>query len=198
MRRVYPFSGFRILFDAFRVAAAAETALEPTKFVQAYAQDRFGLNSRQGSQLWRALSADAELLAPGQPVAPALRKAVKARDLLAAMEPVRHREEFAHLLLISDLRVHDLRFKEIEACAQSKWFNALRVSELAGALDALLAESDALDKRFRKLNRKVLYAAELREEIAYRRRKFQELHARVTRAGRGGAVIVPPSHRFSF
>ncbi len=187
MRRVYPFSGFRILFDAFREAIGSERALDPAKFVQTYAQERFGLTAQEGARLWQALTAEAEVLAPGRAVASVLSKACKAHGLLAAMSPARNREEFAHLLLISDLRVHDLRFKEIEARAQSKWFNSSRIHELVVALDGLRKDADVLDGRFRKLNRKALYPAELGEELAYRRRKFQELHARLTRAGRGRA-----------
>lgn len=198
MRRVYPFAGFRILFDAFREAVGSHEALDPAKFVKAYARERFGLTALEGGRLWQALTAEAEVLAPGQAVAPVLEKAVKAQGMLAAMRPVRNREEFAHLRLISDLRVHDLRFKEIEARAQSKWFDSSRAGEVADELDGLLKDGDVLDARFRKLNRKGLYPVELEEEIAYRRRKFRELHARVTRAGRGKGVILTPSRRFSF
>jgi hypothetical protein len=184
MRRVYPLGGFRILLDAFSQAALNTLTFDPAKFVQDYAQLRFGLMAAEGKRLWQALTTNEETVTPGNVVAPALQKARRAQRLLAAMKPAKHRTEFQHLQLMADLRLQDLLVKEWERKLQSSWYTAARQAQAAEGLAQLLRETDDLNRHFRQLNRQALHPGEMEEEINYRTVKLRELHARVSRQGR--------------
>lgn len=184
MRRVYPLSGFTILLHAFREALRADRPFDPRRFVVSYAGERFGLDARAGAALWRALTADATLPQPGADLRPAAASARGARRTLAALRPKRNRTEFAHLLLMADLREFHLRFKLLEERLNSPWLTSARRPVARRSLAALLRESAKLDRRFATLNRDVLHPGELAEELAYRSKKLRGLHDRLSRRGR--------------
>ncbi|EIP97731.1 N-acetyl-beta-hexosaminidase [Opitutaceae bacterium TAV1] len=188
VRRVYPLSGFDILKQAFRVALDATDASQPfvpEAFVINYARTRFGLGDHGGRALWRALNADMRPASPGIDLAMLHRSARAASHLLASLRPRRHATEFAHLRLMADLREFHLRFKIAELRFQSAWFTAARRPAAVRLLAGLLKESDALDRRFARLNRGFLYPEELAEETRYRSARLRHLHARLARTGRG-------------
>lgn len=184
MRRVYPISGFKILLEAFRAALRPGETFEPRAFVVRHARARFGLDARGGAALWRAFTADAGVASTGQPLARLLASARRAQRILAALRPDRNRGEFAHFVLMADLREFHLRFKVLEARLNSPSFTESRRSQAERALAGLLRETAAFDRRFDRLNRHVLHAAELQEESDYRWKKLRVLHARLSRAGR--------------
>lgn len=185
IRRVYPHSGFRLLLAAFARAVGQAEPLDAAEFVRDYGVDRFGLTAGQARRLWRAL--DREASPPGRDAdpAPLLRSAAAAARLVGSLRPRRHREEFAHLRLMCDLRLHDLRFRQVERLVQSPRADRRGLRREARRLDALRAAARGLDRRFARLQRAFLQAAEIREENAYRNRRLHELQARLHHLGRG-------------
>lgn len=182
VRRVYPLAGFNILRAAFRAAVQPSPAFDPEAFVIGYAQERFGLTSRQGASLWRALTLDATPLAAGADLKAIGAKARTARRVFARLKPARHAAEFAHLRLMADLREFHVRCKTWEAKLNSPWFTAARLAPARAGTAALLAESHTLARRFTRLNRDNLHADELDAENAYRFGTLHQLHARLARA----------------
>jgi hypothetical protein len=184
MRRVYPITGFTILLHAFRESLRVDRAFDPKAFVVSYARDRFGLDARAGSALWRALTADATLIQPGVKLGPIGASTRRAAKIFASLRPTRNKTEFAHLRLMADLRDFHVRFKVLETRLNSSWLTPARQPRACRELAALRRESLRLDQRFARLNRDVLHPVELAEELAYRSKKLRALHDHVSRRGR--------------
>ncbi len=184
MRRVYPLSGFRILLDTFARACQSADPIQPEDAVVTYARERFGLTTAQGRSLWHALSADATLIERDTDLRPVLRSARLAQRLLRKLRPAKNSAEFAHYLLMADLREFHLRFKQIEARLNAPRTTSATTGRALAALKIMLRESAALSHRFVRLNAGFLQPGELSAEAAYRTRKLRALHDRLARAGR--------------
>jgi hexosaminidase len=184
IRRVYPLAGFLILREAFRVALLPESNYEPEAFVINYARERFGFTTRQGASLWKALTLDATPVTPATDLKLIGLKARESKRLLTRLKAKKNTLEFEHLRLMAELREFHVRFKTWEAKLNSRWFTATRLALARTTTSALLTESNALARRFTKLNRSNLHADELRVETDYRFGKLRQLHARLTRHGR--------------
>lgn len=182
IRRVYPLAGFRVLLAAF--AEAVRKPLDPEAFLTRYARERFGLDEEAAGKLWAAFTAEQAVVEPGTEIAPVLKLAREARDTLRGLRPERNADEFAHYRLMFDLRVHYLRFKQLEAEIQSPQFTAERIPAMRDALDRLIEESRHLELRFSSLNQENLYPEGVLEESEYRTGKLRHLHARLSRSGR--------------
>jgi hexosaminidase len=181
VRRVYPLAGFRILVAAFRAALDSRGPLDPRRFVIGYARARFGLSPRDGARLWSALALDATPLDRDVDFAAVLRRAKRSRDILRRLRPRQNKPEFAHLVLMADLREFHARFKAWEAHLQSPAFTARALPAARARGSALLAESGRLARRFERLNRGTLHPAELAAEHDFRFGKLRRLHARLRR-----------------
>lgn len=181
MRRVYPLSGFRILYEAFAVALRSP-AFDPEAFVIGYAGERFGLSPEGGAALWQVFHADATLLdgrqSPGELEAMA-KSAREAVEVLAQLAPTRHEEEFEHFRLMASFRDLHVRFAQVEE-AVGREESALLVEKLV----ALRSEATGLAERYARSQAGFLYPAEIAEENRYRSVKMARLHERLARSGR--------------
>jgi hexosaminidase len=197
LRRVYPLSGFRILLAAYVQALKQSKPIEPHEFVKQYAAERFGLSPHDGDKLWQALTLDATLIQPGMDIGPVYSKAQKSKRLLAALHPNRHENEFEHLRLMADLREYHARFKRLESEIQSPQFSSAQIPQKTRALEKLLEESMALDRRFMELNAGFLYEKGIAEEVEAHTKKLRKLHDRLSRAGRKprGTAKTPAHHK---
>ena len=66
-RHLYPFSGFRVIVQAYGRALRQNPPLDPKEFVTGYAGDRFGLKGEEAVALWDILTADATVVYTGLP-----------------------------------------------------------------------------------------------------------------------------------
>jgi hypothetical protein len=85
---------------------------------------------------------------------------------------------------MADLREYHVRFKGLESEIQSPQFSSAQIPQAGRALEKLIEESMALDRRFVELNAGFLYEKGMAEEAESHTRKLRKLYDRLTRAGR--------------
>ena len=83
-----------------------------------------------------------------------------------------------------DLRIEHLRFREIESRCQAADFDRSRAAGLAAELRDLLGASEALDRRFCRLNEGYLKPQEIEYINTMRTMKMKALHDRLTSIAR--------------
>ncbi|MEO6846077.1 MAG: glycoside hydrolase family 20, partial [Chthoniobacterales bacterium] len=187
IRRVYPLSGYRMLLAAHIEAVKSKTPLNTKAFVVRYAQERFGLNSRQALLFQKALWLNETLLQPKTPKKDreiAFEAAVKTSRILHALKPIRNVKELSHFILMADLRELSTKWRRTEATINSKDFTPAQVPAAVKKLTTLIKESKKQDRRFVQLNKDSLYPQQLEEEIAYRNKKMMMIYQRLSRVGR--------------
>lgn len=179
IRRVYPVSGFNMLIAAYFESLKSEKPLDTWPFVKRYASEKYGLDSVSAAMFWRALT-----LAPyevsqgvvskqGFTVSSLRDSASLAANLLHQLRPSKNKEEFAHYLLMGDIRVYYLTCMLVESQLNHPGMPMEDVSELDRALRGLRPKK--LDKRFIKLNESMLYRSELDLENELRNKRLQSL-----------------------
>ena len=186
IRNTYPMAGFRILIAAFAESLKQEEPLNPEAFVLKYAQDRFGLKKEEGEKLWEFLSVRPELIQNGKPTRSESISDIKetyneVRKKLYGLEPKKNTEEFAHFKLMADLRIHYLKFKEVEAKYNSEDFEVEDSQELLAKLDKIKAEAEELNDRFSRLHQGFLYDAEIKDQNAIRIQPVEVLYNRISK-----------------
>lgn len=186
IRNTYPLSGFRILVAAYAEALKQQEPIVPKAFVAKYAKERFGLSDGESTKLWEALILEPELIIDNKPtksktIAEMIAKTEEARNILYALKPKKHVNEFEHFRLMIDLRKHYLKFKEVESAYNSEDFSRDDAGELIPKLEALITESETLNKRFSELNEGFLYEKELAEQNRIRNRPLTVLYDRLVR-----------------
>ncbi|MDX1753077.1 MAG: family 20 glycosylhydrolase [Salinimicrobium sediminis] len=187
IRNTYPMTGFRILIAAFAEALKQEEPLDPEAFVLKYAKDRFGITSEEDQRkLWEFLSVRPELIQNGKPTRSETISDIRenyneVREKLYEIEPRMNTEEFAHFKLMADLRIHYLKFKEVEAKYNSEDFEVEDTRELLAELDEIKAEAEKLNERFTRLHKSFLYDAEIKDQNAIRIQPVEVLYNRLAK-----------------
>jgi hypothetical protein len=181
VRHVYPLGGFNILLAAYAKAISMDEPLNIEGFIEQYAHDHYGFNKAQADECWKALKAASQEVSDGVVEDPHLSlktltdSARRAADVLHALKPTRGKEEFAHYVLMADIRLRYLEYQGIWAEANAADFSAAQTPVLLTKLERLKAESASLDKRFARLNGHALYPAALAEENQLRNIKIELL-----------------------
>jgi len=184
IRRVYPVTGFRLLIQAFLQSIRQTEPLDVTAFVRDYCREWYGFDTTQADKFWDALK---EQGAPSDPGGSAARideldRAEAAADTLRSFGAPANQGEFAHYLLMADIRVAHLRFLEIQAEANASGASPDSLPALIERLRALQVESGPLDERFLELNKDACYPAELAEENRWRDFEVSDLYERLGRS----------------
>ncbi|MDD2513642.1 MAG: hypothetical protein PHS71_10400 [Proteiniphilum sp.] len=184
IRNNYPLSGFRILVASYAEALKQREPLQPEEFIVQYASDRFGFSSDESQRFKEVLFIPQELIREGNPVtslsiADLQQKTAKARSILYRLTPKRNLKEFAHFLLMIDLRAFYLEFKEMKAIYNSDTFNRDLAKELLPQMEALIRHSKELDDRFCKLQKGFLNDREIEAQNQFRRLDLLETYHRM-------------------
>lgn len=189
VRLVYPMSAFDILQEACCEALNSDCMFEPEPFVHRYARARLGLDETGAAVLWRYFSMPQETVsvtasgvkdARGRDVAEVLEECVEMRSEMARLKPRRGKDQVAHYLLMLDIRINYLRFRSVEARYQSASCDREQAAGLTGELKELLCETEALDRRFARLNKNYLKASEVDYVNRMRSLKMRSLYERLT------------------
>jgi len=106
---------------------------------------------------------------------------LQAAKTLNSLNPTKNLQEFEQYRLMTDIRIHYLRYEEIEKMVNSSSFNPQKVPAILLQLKKLIATGDELDKRFIALNQGYLYPAELTQENELRNAKVRLLYNRLSR-----------------
>ncbi|MCD7899420.1 MAG: hypothetical protein LUH22_05970 [Bacteroides sp.] len=159
IRNVYPMSAFNILIDAYCTAVNSSAPLEGRQFVMDYARTQYGLTPADAEMLWEYFTHPQEILHRGgkdsknQTVDEVLQNCIKLRDKFAKVVSKKNQQEFEHYKLILDIRINYLDYKKIEIFYESPAYDRSHDTRLMNELKSILAEAEALDKRFVAINK---------------------------------------------
>ncbi|MDB5135889.1 MAG: beta-N-acetylhexosaminidase [Mucilaginibacter sp.] len=185
IRHVYPISGFNILLAAYIESIKSPKPLDIEMFVTDYCKKQYGFNQQQSAVFWKALKAAPYQVMQGEVVAPKpisinqlLDSTNRVAKTLNSLQPTRNLQEFEHYRLMTDIRIHYLKYEAIEKMINA---NAFNLNKILTQLKSLMATSNELDKRFIVLNKDYLYPAELAQENELRNVKIRLLYQRLSR-----------------
>jgi hypothetical protein len=188
IRHVYPISGFNILLAAYAQSIKSTEPLDINAFIADYCKKQYGLNKQQANEFWQALKVAPYEIRQGEVVSPkpltikqVLDSTMQAAKALRALKPIRNPEEFEQYRLMTDIRLHYLRYEEIEKTVNSLSFNPQKIPIILAKLNELMTTGDQLDKRLIALNKDYLYPAELAQENQLRNAKVRLLYNRLSR-----------------
>jgi len=191
----YPFTGYNMLLEAFFKTLQSEEPLDIQQFVVNYSKNNFGFNPKQAALFWTALTAcnyeirQGKVMATNAPsIQEMLDSTLWAAKTLQQLKPVKGSKEFAHLQLMTDIRVQYLEAYLLEDQMNKKTFNASEFKSIAAKLKAVLAKSSELDKRFIELNKDTFYLSELEAENKIRSCHIQVLLDRVSKKTTDGVA----------
>lgn len=167
-RSVYPESGFNILIEATAWAYNHDEALDPESFVRAYAKNQYGFNEEDAGALWSYFTMPQEVVsvrngkdAKGTPIPELIATAQQMRARLAALSPKSHKQEIAHLLLMLDIRINYLEFKQCESEFESGSYDGTTQKALAERMTRICKSGREIDKRLWRLNKHYLKPGEI-------------------------------------
>ncbi len=188
VRLVYPMSAFGILQDAFCESLDPAVTFEPQAFVRRYALTKLGLDEAGADVLWRYFSMPQETVsvtptgardAQGRPLGEVVDQCRRMRSELETLKPRHRREQVAHYLLMLDIRINYLLFRDIEARYQSSSCDRAQAAGLARELRTLLDKARTLDRRFARLNAGYLKKPEIDYVNRMRSLKMRSLYERL-------------------
>ena len=188
IRHVYPISGFNVLLAAYIESINSPQPLDIEKFINDYCKKQYGFNQHQSALFWKALKAAPYQVMQGKVVAPTpisikqlLDSTIWASQILNSLKPVKNQQEFEHYRLMTDIRIHYLKYEEIERTVNADSFTPDKIPVILAQLKSLMVTGNALDKRFIALNKDYLYPAELTDENELRNVKIRLLYQRLSR-----------------
>lgn len=185
IRHVYPISGFNMLLAAYLESVKSPKPLDIEKFIASYCKKQYGLDQQQSMLLYKALKTTPYQIMQGEVVSPkpmtikqVLDSTLWAAKTLNSLKPSKNQQEFDQYRLMTDIRIHYLRYEEIEKEANSGNFNR---SDILSRLKTLMVNGGQLDTRFNTLNKDYLYPGELAQENELRNVKVRLLYQRLSR-----------------
>jgi hexosaminidase len=188
IRHVYPISGFDMLLAAYIESIKSSKPLDINKFIANYCKKQYGFNQHQSAEFWRAIKAAPYQIMQGEVIAPAptsikqlLDSTKQVAETLNSLKPTQNLQEFAHYRLMTDIRIHYLRYEEIEKTVNADSFSPGKVSSILTQLKTLMVTGNELNQRFIALNKNYLYPAELAQENELRNEKVRILFDRLSR-----------------
>jgi len=187
IRRVYPLSGFRISIAAF-TEAMKNAPFDLMGFLNRYCEDRFGFDAAETGTFWSALTmtpyqADngSVLYKDTWSISMLHDSTEKAVGMLSSLVPERNHEEFGHFLLMMDIRMNYLAYKELEAMVNAPSFLPEQVPGVLAQLERIIKTGALIDSRFMALNKNDYYLSELGAENYNRNSPAIMLYERLSR-----------------
>src|SRR5690606_25282344 len=185
IRRVYPLNGFNMLMEAYFESLKIPGALDVEKFVLQYANHRYGFKDSESQLFWKALKANPYEINQGvvSVGGPAIKtmadSALWVVNNLKSLKPKSNKDEYAHYVLMSEIRSDYLKYMVIEEKLNSKDFNSDEIPQILTQLKHL-ANSNK-NKEFNRLHKNYLFPAEIRQENELRNSKIKLLYDRLSK-----------------
>lgn len=117
--------------------------------------------------------------ASGRTLPELLEECMSVRAELASLHPIDHRNELSHWLLMLDMRINYLKFKEVEGRVQSSEYDRSQVSSLVSELEKILKQENSIAKRFAKLNKGYVKDSDIEYMNCIKSFKIKELYRRL-------------------
>ncbi|SUJ30577.1 N-acetyl-beta-hexosaminidase [Sphingobacterium spiritivorum] len=188
IRRVYPLSGFNMLIEAYFSALRTQQPLDIKGFIQQYGTNQYGFGEHETDRFWNALRANPYEINQGviSSQAVSITQMKDSADWvlqeLQSLSPKKNKKEFAHYILMAQIRQRYLRYMDIEMALNNPDFDRNSIGRLKAELKLLRDEK--LDKSFKKLNADFMYTTEIQQENELRNSKIRLLEARLNRLGK--------------
>jgi hypothetical protein len=187
LRHVYPITGFDILVSAYIRAINTDPPLNIDQFIEGYCNSTFGFDKTRSERFKAALFTTPYTITDGKvnarsliTISELLDSVKQAAVIFHELKPGKNAGMYGHFQLMADIRVYYVSFMEIEKEVNSENFNRSQIPVYLSRLKALMNTEADLDKRFRLLNRDVLYAAAMDEESNLRTQKIHNLYNRLS------------------
>ena len=156
IREVYPAQAFDILWQAFFEAVRSDNLL-PASFEKEYLREHFAISEDKAERLAAFLGIRQRPVTGSNFTMEAIVKEIAATDdavsCLKDIRPRGNRRDYAHLVLMADIRRNYLGFKRLEWVFENATENH---AAIAAELKPLVREARRLERRFIRLNRKNL------------------------------------------
>lgn len=188
IRRVYPLSGFNILIEAYFTALASQSPLDINEFVASYAKRQYGFEADEAEKFWKALKSNPYEINQGVTSVKSV-SVTQMKDSAGwvlkqfeELKPKVNKAEYAHYILMSQIRWRYLKYMEVEMRLNSPDFKIDELPLMKQKIKDLLRED--LNRKFLNLNQEWLFAAEIQQENELRNSKIRLLEARLNRLGK--------------
>lgn len=168
-----------MLIDGFFQSIKTKVPLNIDAFVKNYSKTNYGFNNQQADLFWQALKTTPYEVNQGLvsnrklSVKNLQDSALVASKILRELKPLKNSTEFAHYVLMADIRDFYLTCMWVEGEINSPNYNDSRSKELLQVLNKL--KSAELDKRFIDLNKDTFYLSELQTENDLRNTRLKGL-----------------------
>lgn len=188
IRRVYPLSGFNMLIEAYFAALRTQLPLDIKGFIKQYGTNQYGFGEHETDRFWNALRANPYEINQGiiGSQAVSITQIKDSADWvlkeLQSLSPKKNKHEFAHYILMAQIRQRYLRYMDIEMALNNSNVDPNSIAHLKAELKLLRDEK--LDKSFKKLNADFMYTKEIQQENELRNSKIRLLDARLNRLGK--------------
>jgi hexosaminidase len=182
VRRVYPLSGFNLLIDAYTTAIISDSPLNAHEFITSYCRNHYGLGQSDAARFESAL-----FLTPypvilgkvkekvGFDLSQLIDSATQSLRWLQTLAPAKNKMEFAHYILMAEIRLFYLQVLQIEAEMNTDEYNVEDHEKFHTRLTQLKSKSVYLNEKFAALNKDYLYQSEISKENDQRNYKLDEL-----------------------
>ncbi len=168
VRLVYPDSGFKILQAASGEAYLSGGAFDPEAFVFRYAKEHFGLSDGDAGTLWDYFCMPQNVInvrrgvdSSGKDLHQLVTESETMLRRIETLRPKSHKDEIAHLVLMLEIRLNYLKFKEVEFQYEGRGYSSALAPSLADRLAGICSEGRKIDRKFEKLNKGYLKAGEI-------------------------------------
>lgn len=185
IRLVYPAIAFNILLEAYAESLKSKKPLDAEKFILKYAKDHFGVSKADAAKLLNYMQMPQESIGrngkdkKGVIVKDVVAQAIQLRNEFKTFKPKKNIAEYEHLVLMLDLRINYLQYKEVEAFYDSKKYNNEDAPMLLAKLEPVVKESDELQMRFIEMNKDYLKDGQWELMKIARSEKMMELYRRL-------------------
>ncbi len=189
IRQVYPTQAFNILLEAYAQSLEQVEPLDVEKFILDYGVSRFGVTAEEAQKLLHYMQLPQEVFGrngkdkKSQTTGEVIAETKAVLDEFSTLKPKRNKWEYDHLKLMLEMRLNYVEYKDVEAIYDNKKFSgdaALgAVGELAKRMERIYKESEALQKRFVKLNKGYLKEGQWEMLRETRSEKLESLYFRL-------------------
>ena len=160
LRIQYPLSGFDILIAGFAKATESPEVFDKEAFIKEYCHERYGLddNAQEVMLNYFNTSQKQRVFANFQTslLQEDLDAALAIREGMKTFKAKKNRREFAHFVLMMDIRINFLKFKIIEREFESESGTRANMDSFSSRFHDVVKDAHKLRSRFVRLNRNYL------------------------------------------
>ncbi len=160
LRIQYPLSGFDILIAGFAKATEDEEVFDKEAFIREYCAERYGLDEKAQEVMLNYFNTPQTQRVFANFKASLLQEdldaALAIKEGLDTFKARKNKKEFAHFVLMMDLRINFLKFKLTEREFESEAGTRASMDSFKSRFHGIVKDAHKLRKRFIKINKNYL------------------------------------------